>query len=188
MPVTVTQLFSSCGLPVRGPVRWLTPVPYNGPGVYAVAIACDPDSSIWHSDAPISFAACALWIAGSKSIHACGKTPTSAESLRHLLANYWHPFETILYVGKAGTSVAKRVSRFYRHRLGNSAPHAGGQRLLTLNILGDLWVYWAETNKARTAEGCMLGHFQQHVWTPHQRKAGVRRSDTGLTFRPFANA
>ena len=185
MPVTITELFAACGLSVSGPVRWSEPVPNNGPGVYVIAITRDPDACLWHSDPPVPLPICAQWMISLNPPTIKSKAPLDARSLQHLLSNLWYPFETVLYVGKAGSSFATRVVQFYVHRLGDKGPHAGGQRLLTLSILFDLWVFWGNSPNPDDSERCMFDHFKEAI--PALPKPVAFGGPEDVKIRPFAN-
>ena len=54
--------------------------------------------------------------------------PASEASLTSRLSSMWLSSEPVVYVGLAGTSLAKRVGQYYRTPLGARSPHAGGCR------------------------------------------------------------
>jgi hypothetical protein len=86
----------------------------------------------------------------------------------------------VVYVGLAGTSVAKRVRQFYRTPLGDPRPHAGGHWLKTLATLPSLHIWWAETDDPSVAEDALLVAFADRVIANSNRKL----ADPVL---PFAN-
>jgi hypothetical protein len=82
------------------------------------------------------------------------------------------PDETILYIGKAGTSLNTRVNQFYNHILGNSKPHRGGHWLKTLDNLADLNIYLTATHDepAHEVESRCLKIFIDNVSTETREK------------------
>lgn len=75
------------------------------------------------------------------------------------------PDETILYIGKAGTSLNRRVRQYYNTNLGDSKPHAGGHWIKTLDVINDLNIYWtsSEGERAQDVEERFLKIFVQNV-------------------------
>lgn len=69
---------------------------------------------------------------------------------------FWPGDEVVAYIGLAGTSLRKRVGRYYRTPLGARRPHAGGWWLKTLTVLDDLWVHYAATHDGGVAEVAMF--------------------------------
>ena len=71
----------------------------------------------------------------------------------------------VVYIGRA-KSLRRRLRQFYRHKYGATAPHRGGQEILTL--AGQKTVYWAQTNAYAEAERAMLEAFKAETGTwPH---------------------
>jgi hypothetical protein len=66
----------------------------------------------------------------------------------------------VVYVGRARRSLRRRLNEFYRHRYGDKRPHRGGQELL--NMAGIRQVFWATTPDAANAEERMIRCFEQH--------------------------
>ena len=73
----------------------------------------------------------------------------------------WLPDEPIIYIGASTRSIHKRVREFYRHKCGNSAPHAGGQVIKLLHC--DLWVYWSPASDPVQSEDDMICTFAKRV-------------------------
>lgn len=167
------ELLTSAGLTPVGPVVWGSPVTSDAPGVYVVESAEPSDA------APIDSAAVAAWINRVPTLLVDGRRPRAAD-LASRLASFWIPGEPVLYVGLAGTSVAKRVRQFYHTPLGDPRPHAGGHWLKTLATLATLRVWWAETDDPARDEHALLIAFAARV----AAKPGRRLADPVL---PFAN-
>ena len=149
-----------------GPITWGCRPTLDGPGVYVV------ESPLLRATAPIDPHAISAWIARVPSLRLDGNRP-SGEELATRLGSFWIPNEMVVYIGLAGTSVAKRVGQFYRTPLGDRGPHAGGHWLKTLSGLEAFRVYWAETNDPAAAEDALL-------------RAFARRNGSGFLL-PFAN-
>ncbi len=105
--ISVRDLFNEVGLSVSGPIKWETPVPELGPGVYVIA-------------------------------EVSGR---------------------IIYIGRTGRSIRKRMSEFYRHKYHAKSPHSGGQEILTLT--DPKMVYWAPTEEWLDKERIMIAAFCQ---------------------------
>lgn len=160
MAVTVLQLFNEAGLRPAGSVRWGERVPENRPGVYMVATSSDPDdaSGALFPNAPVSLSAVSTWLDRVPSLTLNGKRP-SPEMLAAETSRYWLPDETIVYVGKAGTSLRKRVGQFYSTTLGNRSPHAGGSWIKSLSILDELTIHYAVADPPADMEKLLLHRF-----------------------------
>jgi|GEM_PF-1084008 len=170
---SAAELLTSAGLAAFGPVVWGSPVTSDAPGVYIVETA-EPSEM-----APIDQTVVAAWIKRVPTLLVDGRRPT-AEELASRLASFWIPREPVVYVGLAGTSVAKRVRQFYRTPLGDPRPHAGGHWLKTLATMAKLRVWWAETDDPARNEDALLQAFAARV----AANADLRLADPIL---PFAN-
>jgi hypothetical protein len=87
--------------------------------------------------------------------------------------------DDVVYIGRAGRSLRRRLGEFYRHRYGDRRPHRGGQELLKMSGVRE--IFWCATNDARGAETQMLRAFEAYF----QRlpTANRRRGDRALTPR-----
>ncbi|WP_081288327.1 hypothetical protein [Mycobacterium asiaticum] len=151
------------------------------PGVYLVAIAEAPDNLATEPVCPVSAAAVQQLLDARPELLLDGRRPT-ADALADRLASMWLADETVLYIGLAGTSVARRVRQYYKTALGARKPHAGGWPLKTLANLDQLWVHYAPCASVDAAERAMLDTFVSGVSAP--ARAAVRDPDLPL---PFAN-
>jgi hypothetical protein len=150
------QLIRWVELMPEGPVRWGDPIPSTAPGVYVVSL---PELQ---QAAPIDDVALRKWIARVPTMRLDGTVPTVAR-LRARLASFWLPTERIVYIGLAGTSLAKRVGQYYRTPLGDRAPHAGGHWIKTLSVLADAQIHWAKADDPHAAEAELLATFGRRV-------------------------
>jgi hypothetical protein len=64
--------------------------------------------------------------------------------------------QLVVYIGRS-KNLCRRLSQFYKHRYGQSAPHRGGQEILTLS--GKLTVYWCAVADYPGAEKAMMEAF-----------------------------
>ncbi len=137
MPCTVRELFAAAGAIPVGPVQWGTRLPSKEPGVYIVTITDDADACTGRKKALIH--------------------PEHATKLRER----WLPGEVVLYIGMTTRPLRKRLGEFYKHRLGDRRPHAGGQWIKALKNLTELHIFWAEHCDPARAEEAMLRRFKQ---------------------------
>jgi hypothetical protein len=70
--------------------------------------------------------------------------------------------QSVVYIGRA-KCLSRRLGQFYRHQLGRSSPHSGGQRILTLN--SPKLIHWAPVERYADAEHAMLQGFRDAVGT-----------------------
>src|SRR5438105_3398685 len=52
--------------------------------------------------------------------------PTPVGGVAERVSSFWIPDEVVLYVGLAGSSLGRRLARYYATALGARSPHAGG--------------------------------------------------------------
>jgi hypothetical protein len=145
-----------------GPVQWNSPVPTNFPGVYIVSITNDPMVLRNINQPPIDKQAIEKWILKVQHLTLDGMRPDL-----YLLANrismFWLPDETIIYIGKAGTSLKARINQYYNTELGERRPHAGGHWIKTLSILTELNVFWCPCENPEDMEEKLLDHFLKNI-------------------------
>lgn len=164
MPISVYELFRMAGRECNGRVSWGQPVNCNTPGVYVVALSPSVDKLVCADTAPISKSAIQEWIEYVPTFKLDHFRPTR-DALIHRLQGFWLPDETILYIGKAGISLNKRVGQFYNHILGEPRPHRGGHWLKTLDNLAELSIYWTafQDEPAHDVESRYIGFFVDNV-------------------------
>ncbi len=173
-PVVPDSILDPARLDLDGSTTWGHPIPYDGPGVYIVGL---PESI---PEPPIDDDLLNQWLARLPGLTVDGERPT-VKSIRARLASFWIPDTSVLYVGRAGTSVARRVAQYYRTPLGDRAPHAGGHWLKTLRCLPDLIVSWARTNDPSISEARLLDAFGRAI-----QRTGFQPTGGGPIL-PFAN-
>lgn len=159
MASTVAGLFAAAELEPHGVVRWRTPVPESSAGVYVVALTGDPTAvTATLPGAPLDSAELDRLLDLRPQLKLDGNEPT-VHGLSKRLESFWLSDETVLYVGRAGQPLRKRVRQYYRTPLGAKRPHAGGWWLKTLTVLDRLFVHFAVTTEYKTAERTMLNSF-----------------------------
>jgi hypothetical protein len=177
---SAASLIRAVGLVPQGPVTWGTRVPCDAPGVYVI------DTPELFPRAPLDHSAIASWLARVPMLRLDGIYPTAGELAERLDA-FWIAGETVVYLGLAGTSVAKRVRQFYRTSLGDPRPHAGGHWLKTLAVLDRLRVWWAETDDPDTGEASLFAAFAERhggglvLPFANREGAGRARKPHGIT-------
>ncbi len=183
MPTYVKQLFTDSGKEILGQVKWGQKVNCNYPGIYVVAITDSAEKIVCSVDAPISVKIVQDWITYVPKLNLDGKRPRY-EDLVNRLKEFWIPDETILYIGKAGTSLKDRVNQYYNTRLGDPKPHAGGHWIKTLKNLSDLNIFWTTSvgEKAKDVEERFIKNFIRNVSNESKQKL----FDPEYPF-PFAN-
>ena len=164
MPVTVSKLFSTVGLSPQDPVPWgCKDLPDNHGGVYVVSLCDNPkQKGIPRPDIPICKDAIDSWLKCDKGVTINGQTPT-VEEVANYFGKFWLPNENILYIGQTSQNLRKRVSSYYRHKLGMKGNHGGGQWIHALSILDDTFVYFEKCSEPKEIEYKMLSYFAFQV-------------------------
>lgn len=182
MTISVGELFDECGLRSAGVVQWGNQVELDVPGIYIVASTPNLDDPGGQVDnyRPNFEAFDAL-----RSV--CPRVtvdgfPATSEKLAERIGAFWIPETAILYVGLAGTSVRKRVSQYYRTRIGQRSPHAGGWWLKTLEDLHSLHVHYAAADSPKSTEARLLETFAAAI--PHPTRRALHDYER---IAPFAN-
>jgi len=164
MPITVKELFNSVGKEVMGQVKWNEKINCSLPGVYCVSISNNENVLKTIEEYPVSLSSVEEWINYVPDMRIDGNIPT-VEEVTERLSKFWLPKETILYIGKAGTSLRNRVNQYYKTKLGDRQPHAGGHWLKTLDILDELNIFWtiSEDKDAEELEQELLSKFVESI-------------------------
>lgn len=153
---------------LRGSVPWGVPIRHKKPGVYIVGLHRDPTDPGGLTEAPIDESALREWMVRVPGLRLKGE-PVEPSILARHLARWWLPDTSVLYIGKAGTSLHTRVHQFVKTPIGARSPHAGGQWLKTLRNNAGLTVHYALLPErwadAGALEDAMLDWFVQH-YTP----------------------
>lgn len=135
------DILRSIGLLADGPVRWGTPVPARGPGLYVVELGAPVAA------APLELAKVGKWLERLPELRLDGAHPTS-KVLAARLASFWWPDSTVLYAGSTDRSIGGRVAALVAHVPGDRQPHADGQWLHFLPSLDRFGarIWWARTD------------------------------------------
>jgi hypothetical protein len=182
MPTTIAEAFEAAGLRRQGVAKWMTKPGAFASGVYIVSLTASPNSRSGRLiQAPLADAKFQRWLAVRRELTLDGSRP-SLQRLMDRIQRFWIPDEVILYIGRAGTPLSKRVGQYYSTPIGSRSPHAGGYFLKLLSNLDQLWVHYAECSDFKAAESQMLRHFCAHV-SSRSREA---LHDPAHPF-PFAN-
>jgi hypothetical protein len=179
---SVESLLSEVGISEIGVVRWGTAVPLDAPGIYVVALTNDPSRTNttlpW---APIGDMELTELLEVCDELRIDGQRPDTDE-LRGRISSFWLGDQTVLYAGKANSSVRRRVDEYYRTPLGARSPHAGGWFLKTLGILDELFVHFGSSRDPEATERHLLEAFIASI--PPEIRDGLPDPDPPL---PFAN-
>lgn len=185
MPSSVASLLASQDLIVDDSVRWGQTVDTVSPGIYVVSLSDDPtDAGKGAQDEPdIDLGAVERWIEEAPCLLVDGHRPAPVE-LATRISEFWLPDETILYIGITTRALRRRLSQFYRTRLGRSSPHRGGQWLKTLTDLNDLRVFYtaAPPGDLESLEETLIDEFAGDV----SRASKARTRDPSHPY-PWAN-
>jgi transcription elongation factor GreA len=152
-------LLRALGLVADGPVLWGTAVASRRPGVFVVERAAPAAS------APLDGGVLRRWIERVPGMRLDGEPPTQG-TLASRLAAFWHPDQTVLYVGRTAKALGPRVAAMYVTPLGSRRPHPGGHWLKTLADLERLRLWWAETDAPEEYEDAVLGLFAESLAGP----------------------
>lgn len=151
MPITVKELFDSVGREIMGQVKWNEKIECNLSGVYCVSISNRVDMVETIEKTPVSLKVVEEWIKYVPNMRIDDNIPT-VEAVVQRLNKFWLPNETILYIGKAGTSLRQRVNQYYKTKLGDRHPHAGGHWIKTLDNLNELNIFWTTSEEIDAEE------------------------------------
>jgi hypothetical protein len=147
--VDAREMLRSLGLLVDGPARWGSQAASRSPGVFIVELPGGAES------AAVDIVAVRRWIERVPGLRLDGEVPTPQDLARRL-HEFWLPGEPVLYVGRTAKALNGRVASMYATVLGDARPHSGGHWLKTLSVLGDLRIWWAETDAHEEYEDALL--------------------------------
>lgn len=181
MGLSVAALLAAVGLAPQAVTRWGTKPTLNGPGVYLVSLNADPADGTGLPTAPIDPERVRALLAARPELTVHGRRP-DASALTAALAAMFPANQPVLYIGKASTNTAHRVSQYYRHRLGARAPHAGGWPLKLLAGTDRVHVHTVHAPDPPRTERDLLAAFIAAV--PARVRAGL--SDPAMPL-PYAN-
>ena len=173
------ELMRSLGLSVDGPARWGAPVPSRAPGIIVVELPGGADS------APLDLQALRRWLDRVPSLTLDGARPTP-QVLQRRLASEWVAGQPILFVGRATKGIGARLAAIYATNLGDPKPTSAGHWLKTLSNVGELRVWWAETEAHEEYIDALLEAVGATPWgnraiegTLHSDADQVGRQDQG---------
>ncbi|MEI7962058.1 MAG: hypothetical protein WCI04_07015 [archaeon] len=191
MTTTVKKLFNKFGIAEFYQVQWNTTFNETEQGVYIVSTSNDADKNLGITDKPtFDDQQIELWISKLPDFKVDGIT-ANLKIVKNRLTNFWLPDESILYIGKAPTriskkgiksGISKRVSEYYKTKIGNRSPHSGGQWIKALKDLNTFTVYYGCCNKPAETESKMLEFFMSNV----SKSTLSKLHDKDLPI-PFAN-
>ena len=152
--MNVRELFEKQDLEPSGPVQLKDAHTYPFPdtrGVYVVSGSADPNSN---ESIKFELNQDRLndWISRASEL-SVDRTPALVEGLSKRLEDFWHPDQSILYIGQAGKGLNTRIKQMIKHAgllpnivhmLGERRPHRGGHWLYTLKDLPDLNLHYSE--------------------------------------------
>ena len=140
MSMNIADLFAAAGLSARGPIPWGADVTEKAAGVYVVSLGSGSTGQTHLVDLPV------------RQVLPDGlKVDWEYERTR------WLRGEEIVYIGKSDRAIQTRLKEFFRHKLGNPSPHAGGQILKLLQC--ELQIYWSPAEHPYEAEQTMIRAF-----------------------------
>ena len=150
-------------LQVQGPVRWGNNVPSYKSGVYVVSLSDTPEkNNNLKERIPICETKIEnVWLKNASKMTIDGQKAKIGK-ITSFLSEYWLPEENILYIGETN-DLNRRVNECYKHQIGKSKPHSGGQWLHALSICRETFVYFVETTKYFQAKTLLLQNFDFHV-------------------------
>lgn len=162
--ISPADVLAAHDVTLRDSVPWGVPIRHKEPGVYIVALHRDSADGSGLAAAPIDEAALREWMVRVPGLRLRGE-PVEAGALAEHIAPWWLPNTSVLYIGKAGTSLKTRVHDFVKTPIGARGPHAGGQWLKTLRNNAGLTVHYAIAPDGAAAgllEDAMLNWFAAH--------------------------
>lgn len=164
------DLLRSLGLMVDGPARWGAPVASRAPGIFLVELPGGADA------APLDLLALRRWIDRVPLLTLDGERPTPQVLQRRLAAD-WVPGQPVLFVGRAAKGIGARLAAIYATNLGDAKPTSAGHWLKTLGNLGELRVWWAETDAHEEYEDAVLQAVGHTPWA-NRTIPGTLRSES----------
>lgn len=184
MATSIKELVEKVGLsPAKiQSVKWNTPINCKSEGVYIVSLSDSAEGSVTMEEFPISMDILRRWIEKLGYFTVDGKETKDTGIIKNRLAEFWLTDESILYIGKASTSIGNRVRQYYNTAIGESRPHAGGHWIKLLKNLNNLAIFYIPCKDAEKIEGELLAKFGEQ--TSDRTKAKLLNKGPIL---PFAN-
>ena len=152
--MNVRELFEKQDIEPLGPVQLkdahLHPFP-DTRGVYVVSGIDDPDSNKTIKF-ELNLERLNDWISRASEM-SVDNVPALVEGLSQRLEKFWHPDQSILYIGHTGKGLNTRIKQMIKHAgllpnishmLRERRPHRGGHWLYTLKMLPELYLFYSE--------------------------------------------
>lgn len=162
-----SELMRSLELLVDGPARWGAPVASRAPGIIVIEL---PGGAAVPS---FDLQALRRWIERVPTLTLDGQRPTP-QVLQRRLAQDWIADQPVLFVGRATKGIGARLAGIYATILGDAKPAAAGHWLKTLSVMGELRIWWAETDAHEEYEDAILGAVGATPWANHSIPGSLR--------------
>jgi transcription elongation factor GreA len=172
---SAAELLRSIGLDVDGPLRWGGQPSSRKPGIFAVEL---PEPS---EHCNIDIDEVRRWLERVPDLRMDGERPTQS-TLAERMRKFWIPNQQLVYVGRTTKSLGARVASLYATELGHARPHPGGHWLKVLREVGQLRLWWAETDAPEEYEDVLIEAFAERV--PDEARASL---PDGAPVLPWAN-
>ncbi|WP_432246079.1 hypothetical protein ACRB8A_04970 [Arthrobacter sp. G.S.26] len=163
MTISVQELLGLCNPTAIGTVKWRQSVPLDVPGIYIVSTTADWTDGIGpYPEYEVDFTAIASLRKMCPDIRVDGRLANNSQ-VSARLGDLWVPNASVLYVGRASTSLQVRVGAYYTTKLGKTSPHAGGWWLKTFRHLDDCHVHFAACADVEKKELSMINAFSKSL-------------------------
>jgi hypothetical protein len=164
MPSTVIDLLREAGIELTGKVRWGETPKCSMPGIYIVSMSASEHENRCTLDwAPISLDKIKCWIDKVRTFELDGAKQPAPDQITERLSGFWLPDESIVYIGQTTAKLGKRVRQYYKTKLGDKRPHAGGHWIKTLSNLSEMYVYYAACSDPHEKEDALMKIFIDSV-------------------------
>ena len=149
----IYKLFSHAKLDLAGKVKWGEDLNEDREGIYIIAL---PENV---NHAPIDRDKIESWKSIATNMTLDNHANPSTDKIIERLSSFWIPDTKILYIGQTKKSLNSRLRQFYRHTLGNRAPHAGGHWIKILKNIDKLDIYFSVSKDPKDKETDLLLNF-----------------------------
>ncbi|PPG05277.1 hypothetical protein C5E06_02725 [Pseudoclavibacter sp. RFBI5] len=128
------------------------------PGLYIVATTADARAEHTETSGPTINSTAIAELLQRHPSAAIDARPADPSSMAQRLEQMRPAGEPALYIGRANSSVLRRMAQFYSTEIGARQPHGGGW---PIKMLGEdtLWVHYGTASDPKTAEVKMVEHF-----------------------------
>ncbi len=161
--VSIKSLFEKFDLQIFEPVSWGGKIDCQLGGVYAISTSNNPNQNVKCLEHPeFDLRAIEAWQRSSPGLNFENVVDQSPESFAQELGKFWISQTSIAYIGQ-GNNLGTRISQFYRHKIGKTSPHAGGQWIKTLKNLNQLHIFYSPCDNYKETEFKMLIYFAECI-------------------------